>query len=388
MGAVSPFEEATLDFKNTYPAYAANISRTHLWYAEMRFFSSTLLPDLSLGVEVVEDIQFQINKGSSEQGGYWNPPQEYHDHIRLKSEQEIGRLKSVDDADQRNIDFAIHPVKYSPLFRSKEVNETVRLEAFGLRTAVIQKASYLDQIGTNITCLSPITSKGNRTFREIDSAHGQFKALENCVSANTIGVACVLLDDDGECLLRWRAFNPLSAREDSVLRKLAVMQSGWHCSSSGVLTWSDIEQGISVSQNESAGIVNGFFGGMRREIAREIGLNANEYDLSLFAYGREFKRAGKPQLFFVAKLRQISTSQVPDVIKKRKPPERDEFKDLSAWRNNFLYIRQRLGVGIFENGFCEALKQFSIGEEFTYEGYAVLYLLSRYLRGESAQLRY
>lgn len=393
MHAESPFHREKAYFKGFYPKYASYIDENQLWYADFRFFRSPLAVGIGYAIPSISDVDFRINRGLDEEGGYWNPPSSFHAHIREQARQEELRLNPI-KSDMRNIDFTKHPVGYGREFFDKEVNETVRLESFGVTKnslsdrAVIQKASYLDQIGTNITCSVPIAAANNQTFREIDSISGQLKPLSDCVSANTIGVAALFVDARGEGLLRWRKFNPNKQHKDSELRKFGAMQEGWHCTASGVLTWSDIENGLSVAPNESAGVVAGFHIGMQREIQRETGLRPDEYNLHLFAYARELKRAGKPQFFFVAALKEGSVRSIPGIIKERDPVEREEYKDFGTFEKNFYYFHDRLNLSLGAGDFCEKIKKNSNVEFFTYEGYAISFLYSAYLTNQVRNLSY
>lgn len=393
MHAESAFEKEKTYFKSLYPRYASHIDENQLWYADFRFFRSPLAVGNGYLLPSTSEIEFRINRGLPEEGGYWNPPSNFHAHMRVQAQQEIQRLNPIKSY-TRNIDFTNHPVRYGREFSEKEVNETVRLESFGLiknslsERAVIQKASYLDQVGTNITCSVPITSANNQTFRQIDSSCGKLKPLSECVSANTIGVAALFVDARGEGILRWRKFNPEKQRKDSELRKFGAMQEGWHCTSSGVLTWSDIEKGLSVSATESAGVVAGFHFGMQREIERETGLRPDEYDLHLFAYARELKRAGKPQLFFVAILKEGSVSSIPGTIKERGPAEKEEYKDFAIFNKNFYYFYEKLKISLGSSEFCNEIRKSSDMEYFTYEGYAISFLYSAYLTNQIRNLNY
>lgn len=348
----------------------------------------------------------EIDRTHANEHGYWLPHADLRPHIVGKASTEIGRLKPLEDGRSKNPDFAHFHSAFPEALANCEINDTVRLnrdlEPGGVIS--ITKATYLDQIGTNITADEPIvppagrrrTSElSGRTCRQLDtSGNGRLKPLSDCIQANTIGVTTVAVDKDNRIIARFRKAKQTDLRQDDVQQRLGAMRQGWHCFASGVLEWSDIQEGATRASAQQ--FCEGLMEGMRREIWYETGFgrDSNEYSIVPYGFARELKRPGKPQFFFLAKFHHMTAEDVcarivqndhagmireageygsPDqkglgnvvrmLLRKRKPPA------------GFWIIDPKAVHGLDKNELRRISDDGFAGETLTYELYGALFLL-------------
>lgn len=253
---------------------------------------------------------------------YWVPSPELRPHMRMMVKKDAAKKLRVADSGLANPNFGKFPCGY-PDFRLKKaikVGEKSETRVFHLSEMLIddcvrlgrlspvgdielQRANYLDQLGSNINCRERFVREASDghgepyvpfrtrpdalTFRQLDAdpLTGRLRPLIDCHQANTVGVGALFLDHDGVPLLRPRA-------ED-----LAVMERGLHWTSSGAMQWQDIPA-------DPARSVAGIAEAMHREIWEETAMPRDDYVLVPLCFAREFARGGKPQFFFVAGFRQ------------------------------------------------------------------------------------
>ena len=137
------------------------------------------------------------------------------------------------------------------------------------------------------------------------------------VLANTIGVCGVFVDCDGNPILRYR-------RQKNTGERMAIMDQGWHCTTSGVLTFEDVF-GAGLEVNGIGAVANGLL----RESNYETGIWEHEklYDCRLIAFGRELKRAGKPQFFHEIRFKTLTADKIIARMRKSYQLEGDEYAD-------------------------------------------------------------
>ena len=202
--------------------------------------------------------------------------------------------------------------------RGKNVGDqsevTVSLQKFDIKANVftIQRATYHDQVKSNLILDYQGSDRGS-SIRDllVKKYQNCFPPLGNRLLADTVGVAALLFFQHGGELYPY-----LVPRSN----KMPVFPGGWHCSASGVVSWTD-----GIEKNPNFGSV--FLSNMYNEIREEIGLFRNAAEkrnylendpayqnyksmvsnldgedivsLHPVALCREFLRGGKPQLFFV-----------------------------------------------------------------------------------------
>ncbi len=379
-----------------YPAYKPLLDK-HVWYASSAYLlvschnraADHIYKDGLTDFTILTDLHVELDDR------YWVPHEDHLSHMRNIIRKEVtanengkSKLRKLrKGTDIKNENYRFFPVEYieDPDLRDLadrfQINDTVRLKEITQDKIVLQKANYLDQIATNITPDAPILQSGKETgsFRALDKhPDGTLKAFQECTQANTVGVACLFLDEKMVPVMRWRS------------GEVAVMQAGWHCSSSGVLEWKDIAPYSAVAadgRNVFENVIKGFIDGMEREIKEEAG-NIKYTMLPCCILSRELKRSGKPQLFFFVQIHQDIQSirryfkdlSVRDAIDKN-----SEFNDpekRSVWPNS----RRRQQQWTLDDELSqfihlpadERMKRLTGMSEsniFTYEGYAHLYYL-------------
>ena len=176
-----------------------------------------------------------------------------------------------------------------------ENNETARVTNWDMDAGVInlQTASYFDQVATNLTldwASGQFGDAESLTTLRLEETHdgGKLCPLAASMLANTLGVACVVVDPKGEMLVNIRG------------NKQAIMAGTggkFHCSASGVF---ELPPG---SAGPASFGFDVFMAGMRKEILSELAMEPEDYELIPLAFSRELVRGGKPQLFFVARAR-------------------------------------------------------------------------------------
>ncbi len=196
-------------------------------------------------------------------------------------------------------DFDLFPIRWPDRFRHCEINTIVRLAELDAAEGrlSVEKASYLDSGLSNLRCDEALASLGGKTLRQLATRQGTFARWIESPLANGVGVACLFLAK-GRTVL----FNDRKGRADAG-KPMAVMKSGRHVASSGVLEWQDICR--SDGSVDPASVAYGMVRGMVREIGKECGIPPTgicgvNYRIASLELARELPRAGKPQLFFVA----------------------------------------------------------------------------------------
>ncbi|ELB1500443.1 hypothetical protein D3H41_10165 [Vibrio neocaledonicus] len=239
-----------------------------------------------------------------------------------------------------------------------ENNESFRIVAISTENNNIigQKASYFDQVATNLTLDWRSKKLPNRSLTIRNSIelpeNGLLKTLHNSNLSNTLGVAVMLYN---------RALEPFIRLRSSDLA--AIPQKGLHCSASGVF---EMDDGIKAGEYNYTAIERG----IEREIALEIGLDRAEYNLYPVAFARELPRGGKPQVFFIA-LTKLNGTEVLE--KSRNADESWEFST-----DNILKEKELAFQTIPEID--------SLYEKFTYEGWACLQFCEDFLEVNKTKL--
>lgn len=241
-------------------------------------------------------------------------------------------------------DFDLFPIRWPERFRHCEINTIVRLAAFdaGAGQLSVEKASYLDSSLSNLRCDEALASLGGRTLRQLATRQGSFASWTESPLANGVGVACLFLARG-----RTVVFNDRKGRAEAG-KPMAVMKSGRHVSSSGVLEWQDICR--TDGSVDPASVAYGMVRGMVREIGKECGIpptgvSGVNYRIAALEMARELPRAGKPQLFFVADF-DCDPLELTEVIVKQRlsadaAPEAheygNEFHEVLLARNARIY---------------------------------------------------
>lgn len=263
-----------------------------------------------------------VDKDQCNEHGYWLPHPDLRPHIVRQAANHVDRLKRLADGTAGNPGFAHFHSAFDASLAAYEINDTVRLgrDLYPGGALSIAKATYLDQIGTNMLADRPVeppaerrrtSPLAGRTCRELDTLdNGRLKPLDDCIQANTIGVATVAVDRDNRIIARFRKANGTGSRPDLPQKRLGAMPEGWHCFSSGVLEWSDIAEAAAEASAEK--FCAGLMEGMRREIWYETGFarDSDEYSIVPYAFARELKRPGKPQFFFLTKFHRMRAEDV------------------------------------------------------------------------------
>lgn len=232
-----------------------------------------------------------------------------------------------------------------------ENNESLRIVATTGNLLTGCKASYFDQVATNLTLdwRSKHLPDSTLTIRNsIEKPEGgKLKPLSESNLANTLGVAVMLYNSGLEAFVRLRS--------DSLA---SIPKKGLHCSASGVF---EMEGGIKPGNYDYSAIEKG----IELEIKAEIGLDRSDYDLYPTAFARELPRGGKPQLFFIA---ITNLSYVEILNRSQVASESWEFVDDSQ-----LVDEEN------KSGFRSAADINSLYEQFTYEGWACLQFAEDFL---------
>lgn len=253
----------------------------------------------------------------------------------------------------KNFDEVIHYFKESnrlnwdPKTNTYENNRTARIQGFDKASATftLKEARYFDQLATNavMDTATGFLPAGKETIRkDIDPPiEGKLPPLEKSLCANTLGVAAIIYDKDfGEPFLRLRSKNMAT-----------ITEGGLHCTVSGVYETPDV-----IKKGDSGG-----FGilehGIRLEIKNELNINEEDMDLFPVAFARELPRGGKPQLFFVARVKMTKEELIE---KAKSAKERHEF--LSS-----------------DDTFFETAETKDGSSLFTYEGWAALVFAEEFI---------
>jgi len=157
----------------------------------------------------------------------------------------------------------------------------------------VQQSKYSDQVQSHL-----VLDWINENLENRGSLRGIIKSkyttnllpsLDCPLLSNSLGISTIIYfkGDNGELVpyLPYRNKSKINAKRNA----LALYEGVYHCSSSGVLKWTNDEMNMSWIEKE-----------MYREIHEEIGLEKlNIVKLKPIAIVRELLRAGKPQIFFI-----------------------------------------------------------------------------------------
>ncbi|MBR4119584.1 MAG: hypothetical protein IKK64_05830 [Bacteroidales bacterium] len=167
----------------------------------------------------------------------------------------------------------------------------------------LQKASYYDQVRTNLTLDVPIVAEGSEdSMRVRDLSHNQcLKPFEESIMANTIGVSGI-----------WYTQRSSIGRHDRIHFFLKPRKKGVGVFSSMLGTTSGV---VVPPSKPIASLEEYLIQEMRREFYEETGFkrymadhNISEEEVQIIplAFTRELLRGGKPQFFFIIKTPPIS----------------------------------------------------------------------------------
>lgn len=324
MGEEIDNERATLELKATLTVlserhgYYSQRIVLREWYFDRKLLNFGGAGYVGPGAFNFHDLGLRIADTDINAHGYWTPPQAIAEHIKYQAERTPDRLLPV-PLEKRNPNFDKFHSTFDDKLRGLQIDDTVRINAFSEKEIVISKATYLDQVGTNITPDEPIQSSDERysgkTVRQVDSYRtGQIKPFDECVAANTIGVAAICIDAKGELLIPFREHSGTNMRTDDYRQRLGAMERGWHCFSSGVLEWRDIAAAVETGKIEE--FCKGLTIGIQREIFYETGIRPEEnaYKITPYAFARELKRPGKPQFFFLIRFHSLNSKEIMEKI--------------------------------------------------------------------------
>lgn len=279
------------------------------------------------------------------------------DDIRVKIEPVAFRLPSkLRDHQQAalNIFKELKKLNFNPESQEWENDIALRINSIKADgTISCSKARYFDQIATNLTLdwASGELPDGARTIRSgIERpVNGLLPRLEDSVLANTLGIAVMFYNERLEPIVRTRSASLASIEKQAL-----------HCTVSGVL---EIESG------QQPGIFDFsiFTKGAAREIFLEMGLSEGDYALYPVAFARELPRGGKPQLFFAA------VSLIPEQELRTK---------LASAREAHEYVNDDKSLDADMTKYSQ-----SKDDEFTYEGWACLYLAEGFVQANEGPLR-
>ena len=332
------FGEEELRLRDYYPNESLYCDDRSVWYSGdvYHLFSPAGTHALPQAVR---------SNGRGEQAPYWMPPPYMLAHMRdvVAEPQNIRRLVLPTSKNKKkpNPNFSRFPVNYGlrdPTLAAFEIDDTIRVRSLTHEAFEIERATYLDQLATNIWP-DRIPLGRTETLRQSETNTGRLPTLspDSCF-ANTLGAALVLIDKSGIPLLRFRG-RPGDTQERQEGSRLAVMEKGWHCAASGVTTWQDLNWSEAPATGlDTQWLIGGVERGMWRELEEETGLLPSDgITMIPLAFARELKRAGKPNFFFVAEASGKSCSDLQRIIESRNPPDKDEYSE-GTWRE-----RPRLG---------------------------------------------
>lgn len=319
MAERTKFQSVVTDFNATikklieyHPAYASEI-QDGFWYVDVMPIrkGEKGAPN---GVDIGE-LEVVIDRSHTNEYGYWIPQKDVARNIvlRAETEEQKHRLRVVQSS-EGNRNFHKFHSRFNSSLMYREINDAVRVTKFDGKKLHIQKATYLDQLGTNITADMPLEADDpdwQKTPRQIDTyADGRLKPFEECICANTIGVCGLFLDKNLNVVTALRNLKLSKKGENDVSRRLGAMESGWHCYTSGVLKWQDIQGGA--QETGRSNFVSGLELGLAREIEEETGIRQDQghYEIFPYAFARELKRPGKPQFFFVIHFPEMTAQEI------------------------------------------------------------------------------
>ena len=170
---------------------------------------------------------------------------------------------------------------------------------FEQRKLEFQPARYSDYVVTNYEPALKMAIPGINPEKNISSlsVDGKGSFLDFCKSpmANSLGVACVVRVEGDRWLIAHRS------------RAVSFEPRSMGCPGSGVLEWTEM------GHWEGRDFVSWCAGGISRELEQELGYSASPEDFEYLGFARETKRAGKPQLFFLLDLCDITLATIKDL---------------------------------------------------------------------------
>lgn len=341
----------TIDTLRKHHGYYSDRIEKRFWYFDRKTIKFGQIGANCQDSRDLLNLTLEVDDRHTNVGGYWLPPEGIRQHIKKMVEKELSRLNDV-EPERRNENFSKFHSCFDNKLRTKEINDTVRISHLDDGVIRIAKATYLDQVGTNITADEIVESFdeafSGKSIRRLDSSEaGEIKPFQECLCANTIGVAVISVDKRGNLLFPFREYRSENARSDDVRRRLGAMERGWHCFASGVLEWRDIEE--STHRGDIGKFAEGLTAGIKREIFFETGLTPESegYELIPYAFARELKRPGKPQFFFVARFNDHTNDQLISIINDNlnsgRIREMSEYATAHPSLFSYAHIRRLLG---------------------------------------------
>lgn len=298
---------------------------------------------------------------------YWVPMDFIIQHGRGLIEEKIklGKIQSKGNRIRLGDDHHF----YFKNYRDIENNVSIRLDDVQLDDEVLEikarRVTYFDQAATNLAAYGQ-ELVGDVDIRRYDAemnGDGWLpKSLKESNLANSLGVACIFeVRDHGKPVLVPR-YRP--ERRSKAGHVHAVMSDGaWHCSSSGVVEYIDLDLNLGVGESKCIPLKS-----IETAIVREIETESrlyleDDYDLVPLCFSREIPRAGKPQFFYKAVIREDKFDNLPKFIshlQKSFKPEGWEYDDAKLSSPEFeKMLRYLRGSGLVD-----------IADKFTYEGFA------------------
>jgi len=390
---VTAFGEEEARLWKHYPNEPKYLGDKSVWYSGQVFH---LFPGAA-GPRLPDRLH---TTGHGDAAPYWQPRSEMHAHMRevVAAPENLRRLvlPTPQNGKRPNPNFGSFPVKYGslePRLAEYEIDDTIRIRSLTADLIEIERATYLDQLATNIWPDKPLPGRSEpHTLRSSDIVDGRLAELRaDSVFANTLGSALVLIDKLGIPLLRFRGRpNELVNPQDG--HRMAVMERGWHCVASGVTTWQDLDWSVHPTSLDMRWLIDGAQRGMWRELKEETGLTPEDgITMRPLAFAREIKRAGKPNLIFLAEARGKTCADLQRTIESRNPPDKTEYTE-GTWKERFrLFNPKTWTVVLVENkpvAFLE-VKEHHLGyinahgfekgtTGFTYENYFALRVAARW----------
>lgn len=277
-----------------------------------------------------------------------------------------------------------------------ENNESMAVEEWNCNIIQVYHAKYFDQVGTNLTldwASGLIKENKNKkkesdgkfsTTRNLDTREGgKLPELKHSMLANTLGVAVFVVEYHSENEKHPRIFIPI--RSD---KTAAMSEPKFHCSASGVFEWPENQEGQKFFTFDI------FMEGMRKEITSEINLPDISYELIPLIFTRELARGGKPQLFFVAKIKSSFKTINVKQLKTMQHFAEEKFEFFHKLKKEIYenYHKKkeevpkslREHISELEKYIENPMDAFKEGKQelFSYEGWTGLKIVEAYLEGK------
>jgi hypothetical protein len=154
----------------------------------------------------------------------------------------------------------------------------------------VQPVDYKLFVHTNLVLDVKLKNK-KQTLRELLHSDGKLEQLNNSLLANHLGIGILLFTADGSIIIQKRS------------KKVAFRTNELCPTASGAISSTDLPTNLSLENME-----------IFRESFEEIGINKSDiiFDKTKFlGITRELIRAGKPEMFFIAKTK-LSENEIKD----------------------------------------------------------------------------